>query len=100
MTDSQYISVRETAQILCITEKKVMDLIEEEKLHAYKIANQFLRLKKDEVNELKNTGKVTTELVIYPYSLGERIRDFFYFNDFYIVCLGIITVLIVIVFQK
>ncbi len=100
MTDNQYISVRETAQILSITEKKVMDLIEEEKLHAYKIANQFLRLKKSEVNELKNTGKVTTELLIYPYSTAERIRDFFYFNDFYIVCLGIITVLIVIVFQK
>ncbi len=100
MTDSQYISVRETAQILGITEKKVMDLIDEEKLQAYKIANQFLRLKKNEVNDLKNTGKITTELVIYPYSFGERVRDFFYFNDFYLVCAGIIAVLLFIVLQK
>jgi excisionase family DNA binding protein len=100
MTDSQYISVRETAQILGITEKKVMDLIDDEKLQAYKIANQFLRLKKNEVNDLKNTGKITTELVIYPYSLAERIRDFFYFNDFYLVCAGIIAVLLFIVLQK
>ena len=41
MTDSQYISVRETAQILGTSEKKVMGLIEEGKLQAYKIANQF-----------------------------------------------------------
>ncbi len=100
MTDSQYISVRETAQILGITEKKVMDLIEEGKLQAYKIANQFLRLKKNEVNELKNTGKIATELVIYPYSVRERIRDFFYFNDFYLICGGIIAVLLLIVLQK
>ena len=100
MTDNQYISVRETAQILGITEKKVMDLIEEGKLHAYKIANQFLRLKKNEINELKNTGKVVTELIIHPYSAAERIRDFFYFNDFYLICLGIITILIFIIFQK
>ncbi len=100
MTDSQYISVRETAQILSITEKKVMDLISEEKLHAYKIADQFLRLKKNEVYDLKNTGKVAEELVIHPYSTIERIRDFFFYNDFYLVCLGIVAVLVIIVFQK
>ena len=100
MTDNQYISVRETAQILGITEKKVMDLIENGKLHAYKIANQFLRLKKNEVHELKNTGKVAVELIIYPYSFSERTRDFFYYNDFYLICAGIISVLIFIIFQK
>ena len=100
MTDSQYISVRETAQILGITEKKVMDLIDEGKLQAYKIADQFLRLKKNEVNNLKNTGKVATEIMIHPYSAGERFRDFFYFNDFYLACSGLIAVLVFIIFQK
>ncbi len=41
---SQYITVRETAQILAVSEKKVMDLIESGNLQAYKIADQFLRL--------------------------------------------------------
>ncbi len=100
MTDSQYISVREAAQILSITEKKVMDLIEEEKLQAYKIANQFLRLKKNEVTALKDTGKVVTEVIIHPYTAAERVRDFFYFNDFYLVCCGIVVVLVFFVFQK
>ncbi len=100
MSDSQYISVRETAQILGITEKKVMDLIDERKLHAYKIANQFLRLKKNEVCDLKNTGNVVTEVSVHPYSVGERIQDFFYFNDFYLACSGFIIVLVFIIFQK
>ena len=41
-SSSQYISVRETAQILAINEKKVMDLIEAKSLQAYRIADKFL----------------------------------------------------------
>ena len=100
MTDNQYISVREAAQILGITEKKVMDLIDEGKLQAYKIANQFLRLKKNEINELRNTGKVAAEVIDHPYSVPERFRDFFYYNDFYLACAGIVSVLVIIIFQK
>ena len=99
MTDSQYITVRETAQFLGTSEKKVMDLIDEEKLHAYKIANQFLRLKKSEVSDLKNSGKVAEEVIVHPYSFPERFRDFFYFNDFYLVSSGVIAVLIFIIFR-
>ena len=86
--------------MLGITEKKVMDLIEEGKLQAYKIANQFLRLKKNEISELRNTGKVEAEVIVHPYSASERLRDFFYFNDFYLVCAGVVTVLVFIIFQK
>ncbi len=100
MSDNQYISVRETAQILGITEKKVMDLIDEGKLQAYKIADQFLRLKKTEINELKNTGKVASEVIVHPYSATERLQDFFYFNDFYLFCTALVFILVFIIFQK
>lgn len=100
MTDSQYISVRETAQILGVTEKKVMDLIDEGKLQAYKIANQFLRLKKEEVQAIRNSGKVAKELIVYPYTLAERFADFFRFNDFYLLCGAIISVLIFFIFHE
>lgn len=35
----------------------------------------------------------------YDYTFGERIRDFFYFNDFYIVCFIIIGVLMYLIFK-
>ncbi len=84
MLNDQYISVREAAQLLGVSEKKIMDLIEEKKLVAYRIANQFLRLKKTDVTQLSNSGSVAPEMTVQPYTFGERVQDFFYYNDFYI----------------
>jgi excisionase family DNA binding protein len=95
---SQYITVRETAQILTVSEKKVMDLIESGSLQAYKIADQFLRLKRNEVVNILSTGQVVSENVSHSYTPGERVRDFFYFNDFYLGALVIIGVLLYIIF--
>jgi len=95
---SQYITVRETAQIMAVSEKKVMDLIESGKLQAYKIADQFLRLKRNEVVNMISSGQVVSENVAHRYTGGERIRDFFYFNDFYLGAFLIIGVLLYIIF--
>ncbi|MBF0521803.1 MAG: helix-turn-helix domain-containing protein [Candidatus Omnitrophica bacterium] len=98
MSTSQFISVRETAQLLGITEKKVMDLIEEKKLQAYRIANKFLRLKKAEVLSLRNSGHVVKENLEYPHSPIDRVKDFFYFNDFYLLAGILIALLLYIIF--
>jgi excisionase family DNA binding protein len=97
---SQYITVRETAQILAVSEKKVMDLIEGGSLQAYKIADQFLRLKRHEVVTMLSTGQVVSENVSHSYTSGERVRDFFYFNDFYLISLVVIAVLLYIIFAN
>jgi len=98
MATSQFISVRETAQILAITEKKVMDLIEEGKLQAYRIADKFLRLKRAEVLNLRNKGDIVKENFQIAYSIPERFRDFFYYNNFYILSALLILVLLFIIF--
>jgi excisionase family DNA binding protein len=95
---SQYITVRETAQILTISEKKVMDMIESGVLQAYKIADQFLRLKRNEVINMLSTGKVVSESAPHRYTPAERMGDFFYYNDFYLVTLVIIGTLLYIIF--
>ncbi len=96
----QYITVRETAQILGTSEKKVMDLIELRKLQAYRIADQFLRLKRAEVMQMRSTGEVPSENVHHEYTGLERFKDFIYFNDFYIIAAVIIGVLIYIIFAS
>ena len=98
MSNEQFITVRETAQVLGISEKKVMDMIETQKLQAYRIADQFLRLKKSEVLSMRNTGSVVNENVKFQYTSAERMSDFFYFNDFYIVSLIVILALLGVVF--
>lgn len=95
---SQFISVRETAQLLGISEKKVMNLIEERKLQAYRIADKFLRLKKSEVLNLRNAGHVVREIHQHDYTFPERVKDFFYYNDFYIISFIIIATLLYIIF--
>ena len=97
-TLNQYMSVRETAQLLGISEKKVIDLIEERKLSAYRIANQFLRLKKSEVLTLQHSGRISRETTDHPFTPQERVGDFFYFNDFYLFTLLIIFVLLYVIF--
>ena len=98
MTNEQFITVRETAQVLGVSEKKVMDMIEVQKLQAYRIADQFLRLKKSEVLAIRNTGNIINENIKFQYTKAERASDFFYFNDFYIVSLLVIAALLVVIF--
>ncbi len=98
MTTTQFISVRETSQLLGISEKKVMDLIDEKKLHAYRIADKFLRLKRSEVQALRTSGHVIREDHQIAYTTAEKVKDFFYFNDFYIVAGLIIFELLYVIF--
>ena len=96
--NGQYITVRESAQILGVSEKKVTDLIEGGQLQAYKIADQFLRLKRNEVMQIRTSGQVVSENVKHDYTGLEKIKDFFYFNDFYIFSFIAILILLYIIF--
>lgn len=94
----QFISVREAAQTLGISEKKIMDFVENHQLQAYRIAGQFLRLKRSEVISLQASGSVTEDTIQLKYTPLERLRDFFYYNDFYLFAVLIITSLLMIIF--
>jgi len=94
----QYITVRETSQILGVSEKKVMDLIEAGQLQAYRIADQFLRLKRNEVVQIRSSGQVESEQAPLEYTFADKAKDFFYFNDFYIFSLFVILALLYVIF--
>ena len=96
--NSQYITVRETSQVLGISEKKVTDLIDSGKLQAYRIADQSLRLKRAEVSQMRSSGQVVAENVNHEYTTAEKIADFFYFNDFYLFAFIVIAALLYIIF--
>ena len=94
----QFISVREAAQTLGTSERKIMDLVESGELQAYRIAGQFLRLKKSEVFNIRQSGTVIQEVTQFSYTPSERLKDFFYFNDFYIASIVIIIALVALIF--
>lgn len=97
MTLSPYVSVRESAQILGVNDGRIMQLIEQRKLQAYRIAGQYLRLKRSDVMQLKSSGDVVSETVKFPYTARERFLDFLFYNDFYIAAFLIIIIMILFV---
>jgi len=95
----KFISVRDAALILGVSEKKVIDLVDEGKIPAYKIGGQYLRLNKEQIEGIKDSKLIQSENIRHEYTWPERLRDFFYFNDFYIVSLIIIAALIYVIFR-
>ncbi|MDP8266724.1 MAG: helix-turn-helix domain-containing protein [Candidatus Aceula meridiana] len=96
----QFISVREAAQALRISERKIMELVDEERLQAYRIAGQFIRFKRSDVLSLKSAGTVASETTHHEYTRRERFYDFIYFNDFYILSFFIVLFFLYIIFTN
>ena len=96
----QFISIREASQLLKVSEKKIMELSEEGKLQSYRIAGQFVRFKRHEILNIKTAGGVIAENTHHEYTSQERVRDFFYFNDFYIISTIITAIFLYIVFYR
>lgn len=99
MPDEKLLTVRETSHILDLTEKEVVDLAQEGKIPAYQVGGQYLRFKRDQVETyrkeiLKSASKKD---FTSQYSLWERLSDFIYFNDFYILSLMIILWMLIII---
>lgn len=101
MSEKKLLTVREVSHLLDVTEKVVVEFAESGILPAYKVGGVYLRFKKEQVLEFKKNNisqsqKPKTEQL---YSFEDRINDFFYFNDFYILAGVAVVVLLVIIFQ-
>lgn len=92
----------EVAQYLGVTEGDVERLVRSGQLTGYKLGGQFLRFRPDQVKALKPTqletasGASTSEpLAMASSPWRERVRDFVYFNDLYLVSAGLLAGLVV-----
>lgn len=102
MAEEKLLTVRDVAIILDISEKEVIDLAEDGKIPAYKVGGIYLRFKKSQVYEyreaLKKTHPRKSEHV-KKYLLKDRIADFIYFNDFFIISTLVIIVMLFFIFR-
>lgn len=101
MAEEKFLTVREAASILGISEKEVIDLAESGALPAYKIGGVYLRFKKEQIASFKRSAHPKAPKAVIPkeYPLGDRISDFFYFNDFYILAALLIILLLLIILR-
>ncbi len=98
------LTVRDVSLILGISEKEVMDLVENKQLAAYKVGGVYLRFKEEQIAEFRKSFKPASNknktITSHKYTLKDKISDFFYFNDFYILSVLIILLILVIIFQE
>lgn len=102
MAEEKLLTVRDVSIILGISEKEVIDLAESGQMPAYKVGGVFLRFKREQVDEIRKTFRPAIsahEENRKKYSIDEKIRDFFYFNDFYILSVLIILLMLAIIFR-
>ncbi len=98
----RFLTVRDVSLILGISEKEVMDLVESKQLDAYKVGGIYIRFKQEQITQFGKSFKPAVknrQIASQKYSLTDRISDFFYFNDFYILAALIIALILVVIFQ-
>lgn len=86
------LSTEEVKRFLEVEDPDLDGLIQLGKLHAYKIGGTYLRFRKDEVLTVKQelfSGKKNKPGI----SAFSRLRDFWRFNNFYILSLVLIAIL-------
>jgi excisionase family DNA binding protein len=117
------LTLKELSAYLKIGEDDIRELVDLGELPAYRIGGSFLRFRKEQVDAVKDEVisrlehrqskpvAVTSAPVKARESVpavqaeemndafNDKLRDFFYFNDFYIVSAAIMTVLLYVIFN-
>lgn len=93
------LTTREVSQILGLSEQDIIDLAKANLLPSFKVAGEFLRFRKEDILRVKETIKKKYNLPEIEYRTFERLREFIYFNDFYIISAAIIIALLWFVFK-
>ena len=89
----------EVASFLSITERDVEELVRQGVLTAYQLGGRFLRFRPQQVEAIKGkvrfrpTAKHSGAAV--TRSPGQRLRDFVYFYDFYIISATLLACMVV-----
>jgi excisionase family DNA binding protein len=102
------LTLKEAAECLHLEEKDVRRLVNEGKISAYHICGMYLRFKEENIFSVRGKyggklthkhkeGKNQSQVSLNPAISG--IRDFFYFNDFYIIA-GILVVFLIYIILK
>lgn len=101
MSEEKLLTIRDVSLILGISEKEVIDLAESQTIPAYRIGGVYLRFKPQQVEDYRQKHKqpVDKNKLSRKSSSLEKIKDFLYFNDFYIFSVLIVAVIIIIIFR-
>lgn len=114
------LTLQELSSYISVSESRIMSLVDEGVISAYRVGGEFLRFRKEQIDaiyseiisrvsetdriptsEARQNVKERQRLIHAARSIPieDRISDFFYFNDFYLVSLAIIVVLVAVILK-
>ncbi len=100
LVEEPYLNVHEAAELLDVGEPELWDLVHQHQVPTHNLAGAFLRFKKEDIEELKIKWRIERELfpkkqptfahtrTVGKITLFDKLKDFWYFNDFYIFPFG------------
>jgi excisionase family DNA binding protein len=98
MAEEKLLTVRDVSIMLGLNEKEILDLAESGGIPAYNIGGVYLRFKKDQVEEFRRKFR-GQQHAQRKFSMKDKVFDFFYFGDFYIISAIVIIVIIFFIFK-
>ena len=109
------LTLKEASELLDISEDEVSAFVEKGELPAYRIGGRFLRFRQEQIEAIRreiprkafqkplkrDTSETEREKAYLAKSQSplDKIADFFYFNDFYIVSAALITLILLFIFK-
>jgi len=93
------LTTREASRALGISEKEIIDLAESDAIGHFKVAGEFLRFRKEDVLKARAAVKKKYNLPEKKHLRMARVKEFFYFNDFYIASAVIVAILLWIIIK-
>ncbi|MFH1504899.1 MAG: helix-turn-helix domain-containing protein [Candidatus Omnitrophota bacterium] len=88
------LNTREASSALGISEKEIINLANTNLIPHFKVAGEFLRFKREDVTKIKPVIKKKYRLSEKKYRRADKVKEFLYFNDFYIISTIIIIILL------
>lgn len=95
----RFLTSKEAADYLNITEEELDNLSSAHQVTAYKIGGIYTRFNVDDLESYRRKG-ITKGSKLSPVNKIENIKDFFYFNDFYIYSSIAIIAMLYFIFKK
>lgn len=95
------LSLEETAKYLNLSKDEVKEIARSGEISVYKLGDKYLRFRQDQVVALRKKliQTSTAPVLIDKSSLIDRLKDFWYFNNFYIISTAIIVILIILILR-
>jgi excisionase family DNA binding protein len=97
------LNTKQVCQYLGLSEEDLRILVDRGEIPAYRLGGTILRFRKDQIDRIKAEGipkviNLEEGRVDAVETRLDKLRDFLYFNDFYLISAIIIVILLIISF--